>query len=373
MQNIYLFNPDNDLALAHGGGHYVAPPFAQKMQHDLCTLPMWYASKGSKVVVENEEMVHWVASTSTQFNLGIEGITPNELNNTSPDSQFMPWGWSGTIKRRLIKKGVDASLLPTDKRLAKIMQLAHRKTSIIVHEKISQLLGRRCSPIPQIFNKISDVINFAAEHKGCFVKMPYSGSGQGIFCALRPESTDFENWCKGALKRQGELICEVGLNKKMDFALEFQCKSGNVDFLGYSVFESDAHSQYSTGLVTSPTILEQKIAENYIEINQIKETIAMVIADIYATHYEGFLGVDMLLYDDGNGHIDIDPCVEVNLRATMGVVTCEIGKRIMKKETSGIFRIEYEKNGFPTKDQENRLYLTPILTDTQYCAYIDFD
>ena len=50
-QRIYLFNPDNDLALAHGGGHYIAPPFAQKMQNDLCALPMWYAEPGSMVLV----------------------------------------------------------------------------------------------------------------------------------------------------------------------------------------------------------------------------------------------------------------------------------------------------------------------------------
>ena len=75
-QRIYLFNPDNDLALAHGGGHYIAPPFAQKMQNDLCALPMWYAEPGSMVLVADEAMCEWVDSTSERLGFTIKGITP---------------------------------------------------------------------------------------------------------------------------------------------------------------------------------------------------------------------------------------------------------------------------------------------------------
>ncbi|MDD7576143.1 MAG: hypothetical protein SPK27_06635, partial [Sodaliphilus sp.] len=86
-------------------------------------------------------------------------------------------------------------------------------------------------------------------------------------------------------------------------------------------------------------------------------------------NYEGFLGVDMLLYNDG-GTTKLNPCVEVNLRATMGLVTCMVGEHILPKGTVGRFKIEYSKSGFPVL-QENRIYLTPILPDTQYCAYIE--
>ena len=37
--NVYIFNPQNDLALASGGINYVAPPFAVQMAHDLAVLP----------------------------------------------------------------------------------------------------------------------------------------------------------------------------------------------------------------------------------------------------------------------------------------------------------------------------------------------
>ena len=79
--------------------------------------------------------------------------------------------------------------------------------------------------------------------------------------------------------------------------------------------------------------------------------------------------MDMLLYNDG-GTTKLNPCVEVNLRATMGLVTSMVGEHILPKGSVGRFKIEYSKSGFPTS-QENRIYLTPILPDTKYCAYID--
>ena len=139
-QRIYLFNPDNDLALAHGGGHYIAPPFAQKMQNDLCALPMWYAEPGSMVLVADEAMREWVDSTSERLGFTIKGITPDSLAKAN-DASFYPWGWSGTIKKRLIKRGVKAHLLPSDAAMEQVRLLAHRRNSIAMHH-----FKKDCSP-----------------------------------------------------------------------------------------------------------------------------------------------------------------------------------------------------------------------------------
>ena len=39
MKDVYLFNPEHDLALAHGAHNYTAPPFARQFRHDLRSLP----------------------------------------------------------------------------------------------------------------------------------------------------------------------------------------------------------------------------------------------------------------------------------------------------------------------------------------------
>jgi len=46
MKEIYLFNPEHDLALAHGAHNYTAPPFARRLRYDLRLLPAWLATAG---------------------------------------------------------------------------------------------------------------------------------------------------------------------------------------------------------------------------------------------------------------------------------------------------------------------------------------
>ena len=43
MSVLYLFNPENDLALANGGKNYTPPPLARTIARDLSTLSLWYA------------------------------------------------------------------------------------------------------------------------------------------------------------------------------------------------------------------------------------------------------------------------------------------------------------------------------------------
>ena len=40
---LYLFNPDQDLALASGETNYMAPASARKMAEELALLPIWFA------------------------------------------------------------------------------------------------------------------------------------------------------------------------------------------------------------------------------------------------------------------------------------------------------------------------------------------
>jgi hypothetical protein len=40
MKCLYIFNPENDMALAYGGPYFMPPANALKMAHDLAALPM---------------------------------------------------------------------------------------------------------------------------------------------------------------------------------------------------------------------------------------------------------------------------------------------------------------------------------------------
>ncbi|MDE5915106.1 MAG: hypothetical protein K2G71_00870, partial [Duncaniella sp.] len=52
-----------------------------------------------------------------------------------------------------------------------------------------------------------------------------------------------------------------------------------------------------------------------------------ILTELTATAYKGWMGVDMMVYNDG-GRRRVMPCVELNLRMTMGVVALKVSERL---------------------------------------------
>ena len=62
---LYLFNPDQDLALASGEINYMPPASARRMAEELALLPVWFADRPCSVLAPSaynqsflEEMCH---------------------------------------------------------------------------------------------------------------------------------------------------------------------------------------------------------------------------------------------------------------------------------------------------------------------------
>ena len=64
---IYLFNPDADMALADNRPAYVAPETVRQMSRDLALLPFWYAGGESGVCVASEDESLWVERMNGRF------------------------------------------------------------------------------------------------------------------------------------------------------------------------------------------------------------------------------------------------------------------------------------------------------------------
>jgi hypothetical protein len=114
-------------------------------------------------------------------------------------------------------------------------------------------------------------------------------------------------------------------------------------FMGYSVFDSDFHSQFGTGRVAPMEELHEMLLGLYPDLDPVIGQVLMAIDDLIAPHYNGYLGIDMMLYWDENGKIALNPCVEVNLRMTMGMVTAAMGSR---HGLRGDFSIVADESGY---------------------------
>ena len=332
MVEVYLFNPEHDLALAHGAHNYTAPPFARQLRHDLRLLPAWVAAAGSYIAVPDDAPIDEDSRWLSDHHLEVTPILVGKIADLGP-CRIHPWGWDATLRYQLLQLGVSPDFLPSDGQLDWIRRLSHRRTSIAVH----QAVGEAFSPCPVELENYDDVMAFASSHPGCYLKMPWSGSGKGIYRVIDPTGDNHvPRWIEGALRRQGSLLCEVGLDRVQDFAIECACRDGHTMLMGYSVFDSDFHSQFGTGRVAPMEELHKMLLGMYPDLDVAIGQVLMAIDDVIAPHYDGPLGVDMMFYWDENGKISLNPCVEVNLRMTMGMVTAAMGSR---HGLSGKFKI----------------------------------
>lgn len=334
MVDVYLFNPEHDLALAHGGHNYTAPPFARQFRYDLRLLPAWLAPAGSCIAVPDDAPLDEDRRWLQDHGLDVTPVPMSQIADFG-DCRIHPWGWDASLRYELLQVGVSIEYLPTDEQLDWIRRLSHRRLTIAVH----QALGEAFSPCPVELTTLEDVTSFMHQHPGCYLKMPWSGSGKGIYRVIDPlADTHVPRWIAGALKRQGSLLCEVGLDRVQDFAVECECRDGKTSLTGYSVFDSDFHSQFGTGRVAPMEELHQILLSQCPGLDDAVEKVLKAIDGIIAPHYSGPVGIDMMLYRDDDGTIALNPCVEVNLRMTMGMVTAAMGSRHGRH---GVFSIRY--------------------------------
>ena len=323
MVDVYLFNPEHDLALAHGTHNYTAPPFARQLRYDLRLLLAWLAPAGSYVAVTDASTLDEDSRWLHEHHLDVMPIAVTQIADLGA-CRIHPWGWDAALHYQLMQVGVSPMYLPGHEQLDAIRCLSHRRTSIAIHQK----LNTDYLSCPEELYSQEAVVAFMNSHPGCYLKMPWSGSGKGIYHVFDPEGDSHVlRWIDGALRRQGSLLCEVGLDKVQDFAIECECREGKTILTGYSVFDSDFHSQFGTGRVAPMEELHQILLEQYPSLDQDVDRVLNAVDDIIASHYDGPLGIDMMLYRGDGGRIALNPCVEINLRMTMGMVTAAMGDR----------------------------------------------
>ncbi len=341
MPHIYLFNPENDLALAHGKSNYTAPPNALALHYAGEALPFWFANSNDAIIAPNINE-RWLEDIKSKTNIQASIFNPHLHIN---GYKAQPWGWSLDSLRQLSNAGVNDSALISTSKIENIRQLSHRRTTILISSRLNELLPFKIPPLPHEAKMVDDVIAFANKHNGCYIKSPWSSSGRGVVNASQLSGNELRRRSEGIIKRQGSIMCEAPLNKLTDFAMLFHSNGNVVKQIGYSLFYTGSGTAYSGNITTSDTLIEKHLSTmiSIEQLHSISHALETILTDIIASEYSGYFGVDMLVYRENNEN-KIAPCIELNLRMTMGVVAWHLYQKHVDLNSEAILRVEYGKD-----------------------------
>lgn len=336
LNALHLFVPENDLALASGLARYTPVPVGWHMHLSGEALPMWYADRGDRVMSFGMD-ARWLDGVSESFDTGVDVASRKEIASgcLSPS----PWGWSAYTRQMYADAGCPQRMLPSDEAVGRMRMLSHRRSSVCINEALSGMLG---FPLPAIPVETDDLERLSAlvEGVGGYLKQPWSSSGRGVIDASRLSGDVLRRQAGGIIRRQGSVMWEEPLAKIMDFAALFRSDGAGVGFEGWSMFETSPTGEYAGNVLASQEYMRGSL-ERYIPgdvLDEVVVSLCRVLADYVCPVYKGYMGVDMMVYDRG-GVPALAPCVELNLRATMGVVALGFSRRYLAPGCRGVMRV----------------------------------
>lgn len=310
MPRLHLFNPENDLALAADVDHYTPPAAARRLSEAGELLPLYWADDGDIVLVHPSRVAAARRfAASLRPGVGIASSAPADF---IPD----PWGWSRDTRRRYLNAGISAENLPSDDELRSWRMLSHRRSTIPLN------LSLGLEPPVEIWTSEEGLARVKELDYNAMLKLPWSSSGRGVFGVNSRDDQAIKARIESHLRRQGSIMVERRRGLKNDFAALYYADDQTVTFKNLSFFVTEGHEgRYGGNLLASDAEIQEVIG---VDTSKIVKRVGLGLANLLVdSGYRGWIGVDMFTYID-SGSLCVNPCVEINLRRTMGVVAREL-------------------------------------------------
>lgn len=299
MPRLLIYNPETDYALASGSPHYTPPRSVVKLRAENALLPLTYA--------KHDDAILLLDNVDTE-NCPIQVLHPDDAVDWSRYTAC-PWGWNHQIAHFLHLHCPGVQGIPSYDRLDTLRNLSHRRTTI----PFLQYFDTPGIDLPTECSSTQDAMDLYDRKQVMFFKAPWSSSGRGILYTAHTNRIQTEQWIRGTIRSQGSVLAETAYPKILDFATEWNIHHNKVDFLGISVFKASTRGKYHHNINGTQAALWDMIPGL---TPQLVERQQNAIMNVLVQGYEGPLGIDMLVTTDGMIH----PCVEINLRNTMGSI-----------------------------------------------------
>lgn len=396
---LHYFNPGHETAVLNASPYYVPPKNQLKMQSDLAYLPAWYAAPNDLVWISHaifpDSFMDFITKTFPKL---ARPLFQEQFVNEKEmyiDEEVVLWGISKhsiNFFEKFIKLHFLNIKLPEYHN--ELLMLNNR----LISKEFLDLIIPEISDFnpeitPQFFTDMTELLSVIGQSTGDIIlKSPYSSSGKGLLWINdRKVGLSKKQQISGILKKQQSISLEKALDKKLDFAMQFFIeKNGEVNFVGYSLFETNCNGKYEENIIASQTEIEARIL-TFVSEKLLEKTKSLLIDFIQTRFFPyctGCVGVDMLIYRENDG-FHLHPCVEINTRYTMGYLALKIHEQFIAEQAKGIFRIDYSSvrntlfNNHISMEKDYPLIcsgdqkvvsgyfpLCPVTTDSSYHAYV---
>lgn len=334
---LHVFNPEHDIALASNLSNFTAPHAGRQLRADLGFLPALWARNEDAILVDCVDVAQ---RRYNRLRNRIQGQKPMfvgrhqlaRLDITEVD----PWGWDMALRAQLLRCGVRC--VPTEASIAEIRQLSHRHTAarLLSLLQADGTVGEAVECC--IAEEVEDLLK---RWQQVVLKAPWSSSGRGVRF-VSELTTPVVNWVKNVIITQGSVMVEPYYKKVRDFGMEFYAhKDGHISYEGLSLFHT-TNGAY-TGSILSTECDKESMISRYIPINLLHTIREKICKHLTLGTYVGPLGVDMMVTSHG-----VHPCVEINLRRTMGHVALSLtpqdgNRRVMRIQLEGSYKLKLRK------------------------------
>ena len=258
--------------------------------------------------------------------------------------QVEPWGWDLALRSFLLRYGVPSEVIPSEQQIAVIRDLSHRKTAVV----LLRSLAMKGTVGESVVLETPEAVALQVQRWGrVVVKAPWSSSGRGIRFVDTVLDDYKTRWLRNVLDRQGSVVVEPYYDKVKDFAMEFQSDgNGSVTCLGLSLFHT-SNGAYTGNILASEEekleMISRYVSTDLLDVVQM--SICQLLGPIFKDRYQGPFGIDMMLVNgkSSNGKCLLHPCVEINLRRTMGHVALALSQQCRSGQ---VMAVEYSDNHY---------------------------
>ena len=342
MHTLHLFNPWHDEALAANVQYYSPSLAGRKLACALSELPRIWGKDEDKCLKIPESG-------------RVKDLVPPDWSKIQ---HIAPWGWDNHVVEIFQRLGAPESLLPTEEQLRVMRHLSSRvNVSELLAKDSEHLLQthRGITPFSSTFCRSMEEVTAALEPlKGrAMLKSPWSSSGRGVFPIKGTLDPVAEARVQKILQQQGGTEVQSLHEVLGNFAFEYHAlPDGTVEYDGLSLFHAAPGGAYLGNLVAHPQEMERELcrwmAPHAVEwgisgenlpqlLHQLRSILVKLLAKWLDARYIGPLGVDLLITPTG-----IHPCVEINLRRTMGHAAVTLGKQQIPDDPLQLLQISLE-------------------------------